>query len=183
MFIIQIPTVKSFGIIFSITGWPSIIPSSTKFQVWGSTEGGGQLGPVRLWQEAGKPETVTDVGKPCQGQGKGKSKNQCCVFWLAFDCCAHPKADQTTFFSRFQAFLFILNLFQWFHSLNQQKTSENEQKSDICLLLKFGRHAKAGWLPEGVPRNHLFLGAFGCQPGFRSNTFLWHVFLLFFAFF
>ena len=27
--------------------------------------------------------------------------------------------------------------------------SENEQKSDICLLLKAGQHAKAGQLPEG----------------------------------
>ena len=34
-----------------------------------------------------------------------------------------------TFFSAvFQPFMFISNLFQWFHTWNQQKTSENEQK-------------------------------------------------------
>ena len=58
------------------------------------------------------------------------------------------------FFSRFEPFLFISNLFQWFQAWNQQKTSEKEQKR--CLLLKAGQHAKAGWLPEGVPRNCLF---------------------------
>ena len=40
------------------------------------------------------------------------------------------------------------------------KTSENEQKIMFffifCLLLKAGRHAKAGQLPEGVPQNCLF---------------------------
>ena len=36
------------------------------------------------------------------------TKNSCCVFRPAFGCCAHPKAGQTTFFSRFQLFLFIL---------------------------------------------------------------------------
>ena len=66
------------------------------------------------------------------------------------------KLVELLFFSRFQAFLFILNLFLWFQGWNPQKTSENEQKSDICLLLKAGQHTKAGKLPEGVPWIHLF---------------------------
>ena len=37
----------------------------------------------------------------------------CCVFRPAFGCCAHAKAGQTTFFSRFQPFGFISNLFQF----------------------------------------------------------------------
>ena len=52
----------------------------------------------------------------------------CCVFQPAFGCCAQPKAGRTTFFSRFQPFLFMSNLFQWFHGWNQQKTSGKEQK-------------------------------------------------------
>ena len=80
----------------------------------------------------------------------------CCVFWPAFGGYAHLKAGQYTFF---HPFLFISNLFEWFHTWNQQKRSENEQKTCFfifCLLLKAGRHAKAGWLPEGVHQNHLF---------------------------
>ena len=50
--------------------------------------------------------------------------NVCWVFRPAFRCCAHPKADWPTFFSRFQPFWFIQNLFQWFHTRNQQKTSD-----------------------------------------------------------
>ena len=46
----------------------------------------------------------------------------CCVFWPAFGCSPHPKAGWTTFFGRFQPPLFILNLFQWFHAWNQEKT-------------------------------------------------------------
>ena len=37
----------------------------------------------------------------------------CCVFRPAFKCWAHPKAVPNNFFSRFQPFLFILNLFQY----------------------------------------------------------------------
>ena len=54
----------------------------------------------------------------------------CCVFWPAFGCCVHPKAGWLLFsavFSHFQPFLFIFNIFQWFHAWNQQKISENEQ--------------------------------------------------------
>ena len=48
----------------------------------------------------------------------------CCVFWPAFRCSQHLKAGWTTFLS----FSTFLNLLQWFHAWNQQKTSENEQK-------------------------------------------------------
>ena len=58
----------------------------------------------------------------------------CCVFWPAFRCLQHLNAGQTNFFSRFQRFLLILNLFQWFHSWNQQKTSENEQKNITATI-------------------------------------------------
>ena len=37
------------------------------------------------------------------------------------------------YFSRFQPFLIILNLFQWFHIWDQQKTCENEQKKVIFV--------------------------------------------------
>ena len=51
------------------------------------------------------------------------------------------------FLSRFQPLLFILDLFQWFHIWNQEKTSENEQKfcffPHSCLFFKDGRHEKA----------------------------------------
>ena len=67
----------------------------------------------------------------------------CCVFRPAFGCCTHPKAGPTTFFSRFQPCLFILNLVQWFHARNQQKTSENEQKRDICLLFKAAKSSSS----------------------------------------
>ena len=43
----------------------------------------------------------------------------CCVFRPAFGCCAHPKAGRTAFFSCFQPFFFILNLYWWFHTWNQ----------------------------------------------------------------
>ena len=46
-----------------------------------------------------------------------------------FGCWAHPKAGWNTFFSRFQPFFFISNLFQWFQVWNEQKTSENEQNN------------------------------------------------------
>ena len=61
-----------------------------------------------------------------------KASVKCCVFRPAFGCCRHPKTGWNTFFSHFQPFLFISNLFQWFHTWNQQKTSEKEQK--MCFL-------------------------------------------------
>ena len=37
------------------------------------------------------------------------------------------KLVELIFFSGFQGFLFISNLFLWFHARNQQKTSEKEK--------------------------------------------------------
>ena len=61
---------------------------------------------------------------------------------VSFTCLQQLKADQTTFFqsfspvfSCFQPFFVDLNLFQWFHSWNQQKTTENQQKT--CFLCIF----------------------------------------------
>ena len=56
--------------------------------------------------------------------------NLCCVFRLAFRCCAYQKAGQTPLFQPFSPFSFILNLFQWFHAWNQQKLSK---KVFFCL--------------------------------------------------
>ena len=38
-----------------------------------------------------------------------------------------PKSWSKYFFQPFQTFMFILNLFQWFHPWNKWKTSENER--------------------------------------------------------
>ena len=46
----------------------------------------------------------------------------CCVFQPAFECCAHPKTRQNTFLGPFSTFSVIS---PW----NQEKTSENEQKT------------------------------------------------------
>ena len=67
-------------------------------------------------------------------------------FWLlciltSFWVLRATKSWSNYFFSRFQTFLFILNLFQWFHGWNQQKTSENEKKwggtSKLSFLVDF----------------------------------------------
>ena len=47
------------------------------------------------------------------------------------------KLVETFFSAVFQPFLFILKLYQWFHSWNQQKTSENEQKLYTDLRIQF----------------------------------------------
>ena len=44
-----------------------------------------------------------------------------CVFRPAFGCCIHPKAGWNTFFSHFEPFLFISNLFQQFHAWKKRK--------------------------------------------------------------
>ena len=67
--------------------------------------------------------------------------HNCCVFWPAFGCCAHPKAGSTNFFSRFQPFSFFFNLFQW--KINQNKTILST--------------------PSG------YRLAFACQPALRSS--------------
>ena len=49
-----------------------------------------------------------------------------------------------TFFSDFTA------------EINKKRLKMNKKKMFVCLLLKSGRHAKAGQPPKGVPRNCLF---------------------------
>ena len=56
------------------------------------------------------------------------------------------KLVELLFFSCFQPYLFISNLFQWFHAWKHKKTCS-------CLLLKAGWQSKAGRLPERVPQN------------------------------
>ena len=71
------------------------------------------------------------------------------------------KPVKLLFFSRFQPFLFVLNLFQWFHASNQQITSENEQKT--CFFSYFSYSLKlvdmqklVDSLRAEVPWNHVF---------------------------
>ena len=62
----------------------------------------------------------------------------CCVFQPAFRCLHHLKKGWNTFFSHFQHFLIILNLFQWFQAWNEQKTSEmKKQVNSLRGYLKF----------------------------------------------
>ena len=110
----------------------------------------------------------------------------CCVFRPAFECCAHPKACQTTFFSRFQPFLFFQNLFQWFHGWNQQKTSWNEQKNWYLSTPQSWSTCKS-WSTHGRSTSNLYKKstkkrqirgtpswswlAFACQPALRSRKY------------
>ena len=73
--------------------------------------------------------------------------------------CSTWKLVELLFFSRFQPFLFISKLFQWFHGWNQQKHLKINKKKCFfifCVLLKAVQHAKGGRLPEGIPQNCLF---------------------------
>ena len=51
---------------------------------------------------------------------------ECCVFGPAFGCCVHLKAGRTTFFSHFQAFLFIFTFFSDFTPEINRKTKKLE---------------------------------------------------------
>ena len=74
-------------------------------------------------------------------KSKLDSRKGCCVFWPSSRCCAYKKSLLKY---SFQPFLFILNLFQWFHAWNHWKTSENEHVFfQFLSTLKAGRHAKA----------------------------------------
>ena len=89
-----------------------------------------------------------------------KANHKCCVFRPAFGCCAHPKAGRNTFFSRFQPFLFILNLFQWFHGWNQQKNVWKRTKKFFLLFFAYSAKLvdmqKLADSLRGVPQNCLF---------------------------
>ena len=80
----------------------------------------------------------------------------------AFECCTYPKAGQNTFFSRFQPFLLILNLFQWFHNWNQEKMSENKTTYtcffSILSTLQSWLTCKSWSIPWGGARKSSFFG-------------------------
>ena len=95
------------------------------------------------------------------------------------------KLVETFFSAIFQPFLFISKLFQWFHGWNHKNVWKWTKKTWFCLLLKAGRHAKVGRLPEEVPwmsffgwilvekwLKKIFLPAFGCaqHPKASRNT-------------
>ena len=67
-----------------------------------------------------------------------------------------PKSWLNNFFQPFSTFFVNFKPFSVISRLKSTKKSENEQKSYICLLLKAGRHAKAGQLPDGVSKICLF---------------------------
>ena len=59
-----------------------------------------------------------------------------CVVYFSFQVLAALEAYQNTFFSRFQPFLLILNLFQWFSvisPLKSMKKSENEPPKNFSF--------------------------------------------------
>ena len=73
----------------------------------------------------------------------------------------------------FQPFFNLFCSFQSFFSdfmaeINKKRLKMNK-KTWFCLLLKAGRHGKAGQLPEGVPRNSLFLVDFFLFSTFFIN--------------
>ena len=66
-----------------------------------------------------------------------KTRNICCVFRPAFGCCAHPKAGEILFFSRFQQkFMLILAVKSLKKLWNDQKgltTAEKNASTSFCL--------------------------------------------------
>ena len=88
----------------------------------------------------------------------------CCVFWPAFGCCTYLKAGWNNFFSRFQPFLLIVNLFQWFQVWNQRFFFDFRQKF-IEKRLKWRKKVEYGW-------RKVFWPAFGCaqHPKAGRNT-------------
>ena len=64
------------------------------------------------------------------------------------------------FFSHFQPFLFISNLFQWFHTWNQQKMSEKEQKKVFLSTPQGWLTCKSWSTPYGGTSKLSFFGWF-----------------------
>ena len=66
----------------------------------------------------------------------------CCVFWLAFGYCVHPKAGQYTFLHHFQPFLFIFNfcwwrgVCSWFLTSFLLSQTCNQKKEEVCVVRK-----------------------------------------------
>ena len=60
----------------------------------------------------------------------------CCVFWPAFGCCAHPKASQTPFFQPFTSFfVHFLPFFSDFTPEINKKCLKINKKPQHPLLL------------------------------------------------
>ena len=80
---------------------------------------------------------------------KNLQLDNCCVFRPAFGCCAHLKAGCNTFFQPFSPFFVYFKPFPVISWLKSTKNDEKEQKTCFfifCLILKTGRHEKAGRL-------------------------------------
>ena len=77
--------------------------------------------------------------------------NRCCIFSPAFGCCAHMKAGQNTFFSRYQTCLFFSTFFNEFLSEIKKKCLEK-----LCFKMNLR------YPPGSRP-------AFACQPASRSS--------------
>ena len=70
-----------------------------------------QIDSAFLTQKLAEPGHWVVQGKMQRIFYKPDQIINCCVFWPAFRCLQPLKADQNTFFSRFQPILLILNLF------------------------------------------------------------------------
>ena len=113
----------------------------------------------------------------------------CCVFRPAFRCCTHLKAGRNLFFQPFSSFFCsIFTFFSDFTPEINKNGPKMNKKSNVFskyhLLRKAGRHAKAGRLPEGVPRICLFSVDFLPFQTFFSD--FWQIsdfFCWFFTFF
>ena len=67
-----------------------------------------------------------------------------------------PKSWSNYFFQLFSTFFVHFKPFSVISRLKSTKNIWKRTKKGFCLLLKAGRHAKAGCLPEGVHQNCLF---------------------------
>ena len=77
--------------------------------------------------------------------------SMCCVFRPPFGCYVHPKTGWTTFFQPFSTVFVCFKPFSVTLRLKStKKRLKKNKKTWFCLLIKVGRHTKAGWLPEAV---------------------------------
>ena len=105
----------------------------------------------------------------------------CCVFLPAFRCLQHLRAGRNTYFSRFQAFLFITNLFQWFHAWNQWYFKAIHKICLRSLLLRSGACQRTGTRPPSCLflENRLYITSFCFVKGFINlihPCFSWFLF-------
>ena len=106
-------------------------------------------------------------------KGEFKERSQTALSVVSFDqllgACTNQRLVKLLFSAVFNLFLLILNIFSDFTAeINKNIFKWTEIFFSIfCLLLKAGRHAKAGRLPEGVPWIWLFLVDFSSSTSFR----------------